>query len=143
MHCATVLCTVLPKCTSKQNRSGPLSRALAGAAKPAGRRPNPLLSVCPKVLLTSGNKTKELLQTRTQKQRECTTQSRMKICHRLYVGWGGSRSHPRGRWEPTGRHPNILLSIRVVPAGVSAMATGLTSRKKSEKRLQTRTKKPM
>eukprot|EP00058_Branchiostoma_floridae_P025269 XP_002610759.1 hypothetical protein BRAFLDRAFT_91545 [Branchiostoma floridae] len=34
-----------------------------------------------------------------------------------FVGWGGSRSHPRGRWEPAGRR----LPIGVVPAGVSAM----------------------
>ncbi|XP_078585011.1 uncharacterized protein LOC144867111 [Branchiostoma floridae x Branchiostoma japonicum] len=64
----------------------------------------------------------------------------MKICRRLFMGWGGSRSYPRGRWKPAGRHPTPLLSIRVVPAGVSAMATGLAIRKKSKERLHTRTK---
>eukprot|EP00058_Branchiostoma_floridae_P001040 XP_002586528.1 hypothetical protein BRAFLDRAFT_106427 [Branchiostoma floridae] len=64
-------------CTSKQSRSGPLFRALI-AAKPAGRRANPFLSirvvtagvsVMATALLTSGKETKKRLQTRTKKPR--------------------------------------------------------------------------
>eukprot|EP00058_Branchiostoma_floridae_P001329 XP_002586817.1 hypothetical protein BRAFLDRAFT_105569 [Branchiostoma floridae] len=40
--------------------------------------------------------------------------------------------------KPAGRRPYLLLSIRVVPAGVSILSTGLASRKL---RLHTRTKR--
>eukprot|EP00058_Branchiostoma_floridae_P003443 XP_002588931.1 hypothetical protein BRAFLDRAFT_89120 [Branchiostoma floridae] len=104
-HKYRFICQAVPvrSCTSKQSRSGPLSRALT-AAKPAGRCPNPLLSVKVIPAGVSAMATAHLI-------------SRKKSTNRLYT----HRTYPGGASGRRARCSFIRSHLGYMAAGIAVL----------------------